>query len=141
MQAVTVVVPVLSLVLKSFGGTGGGLGIMMNWLSTSLLRSFSRQVLKSSRMMTSVRALKTSAIFQYGLMLGGSQPKKGQRGVFKLEILPVNCSQAWYDAREDVDDCEDHGKEHCHEHDSEARVPIDQFSDGDFITGLNDIEE
>lgn len=94
-QAVGAVVPAVSFGLKSFGGTGGGLGIMINWLSTSLLRSFSRQVLKSSRIMTSVRALKTSAIFQYGLMLGGTQYEKDSRESFGVVILPIDCIQVW----------------------------------------------
>jgi hypothetical protein len=59
-----VAVAVLSLGWKSLGGTGGGFGVMAAWLSTNLVRSFSRQVLKSSRMITSVRALKTNASFQ-----------------------------------------------------------------------------
>jgi hypothetical protein len=59
-----VAVAVLSLGWESLGGTGGGFGVMAAWLSTNLVRSFSRQVLKSSRMITSVRALKTNASFQ-----------------------------------------------------------------------------
>ncbi len=67
--------------------------------------------------------------------------KNETMGVFRVEILPVDCSQAWYDAREDVDDGKDHRKEHCQEHDSEARVTIDQFSYRDLVTGFNDVEE
>jgi hypothetical protein len=61
---VQVAVAVLSLGWTSLGGTGGGFGVMAVWLSTNLVRSFSRHVLKSSRMITSVRALKTKASFQ-----------------------------------------------------------------------------
>ena len=57
-------VAVFPLFRKSFGGTGGGFFFLAISLSINLLRSLSRHVLKSSRMITSVKALKTRAIFQ-----------------------------------------------------------------------------